>query len=402
MSVPATLVIENISELVTGNPQLPQPGVIRDASVAVVGDRVVYAGPMGELDVATDSATVGIDGRGAAVIPGFIDCHTHICWLGDRSEEYGLRAQGMTYEEIARRGGGIRSTVRATAVGTREELQCATAERARQMLALGSTTIEVKTGYGMSNEAELRQLDVIGSLQSDTTLPDIVPTWLPLHAVPDGDRAQYLAEVEREGLPIAAQGARFVDCFCDEGAWSVEECGPFLRHAVESGLTPKLHAEQRSRSGGAQLAAHLGAASADHLDHASDDDMRALGATGVTGVILPGASLVLGGPPPPGRRLLDAGVTVAIATDCNPGTCYSESMPLMLSLAVATAGLTPAQALQAGTVGGAAALRLRDRGRLMPGQRADMIILDSPHWLDVAYHLGANPGARVIRAGHVT
>jgi imidazolonepropionase len=199
----------------------------------------------------------------------------------------------------------------------------------------------------------------------------------------------------------AAGLARFVDAFCEHGAYSVEECARLLEAGRRAGLRGKLHAEQRSRSGGARLAARLGAVSADHLEHADDGDRRALAAAGVVGVILPGASLMLGGPPPPGRRLLEAGARVAVATDCNPGTCYSESMPLMLSLAVALAGLTPAQAVVSATAGGAAALGLADRGVLRAGMRCDLAILDTPHWLDLCYHLGANPVRAVVRAGRV-
>lgn len=397
----ATLVIENIGELVTGDPALPAPGVIHDAALAAAGDCVVYAGPAAGLDVETDEATVGIDARGAAVIPGFVDCHTHLCWLGDRGEEYALRAEGVGYEEIARRGGGIRSTVRATAAGSVEELARATRERAARMLRLGTTTVEIKSGYGMSNDAELRQLEAIGSLRGDPDLPDIFATWLPLHGIPDGDRGAHIDEVLRVDVAALARDVGFVDCFCDRGAWTPDECRRVIEQAAAAGLRPKLHAEQLASTGAARLAAEMGAVSADHLEHVSEDDARALAAAGVTGVLLPGAALTLGGPPPPGRRLLDAGVTVAIATDCNPGTCYSESMPLMISLAVATAGLTPAQALIAATAGGAKALGLRDRGTLTAGSRCDALILDTPHWVDVAYHLGADPLDRVVRAGRL-
>jgi imidazolonepropionase len=203
------------------------------------------------------------------------------------------------------------------------------------------------------------------------------------------------------GVAAAAKRATFVDAFCDTGAYTVAECERLFTAARAHGLRPKIHAEQRSRSGGALLAARAGAVSADHLEHASNTDLEALNAAGVVGVILPGASVVLGGPPPPGRRLLDAGCTVAVATDCNPGTCYSESMPLMISLAVALGGLTPAQALVAATTGGAAALGLADRGMLRPGLRCDAVILNTPSWVDVAYHLGGDVVASVVLEGRV-
>ena len=400
MSETATLVVENIGELVTLDPRRDDPpGVVRDAALAARGDTLIYAGPMAGLDVATDSATVGIDARGAAVIPGFVDCHTHICWLGDRAQEYALRASGVAYEEIARQGGGIRSTVRATTAGSVDELREATRAHARRMLALGTTTVEVKTGYGMTVAAEQKQLAAIADAAGDESLPDIVPTWLPLHGIPEGDREAYLEEMIRNGLPAAARLADRIDCFCDDGAWSVDECRRMFEAAAPAGMTAVVHAEQRAHNGATALACDVRAASADHLDFATDADFERMAASQVSGVILPGASLVLGTAPPPGRRMLEHGVHLAIATDCNPGTCYSESMPLMMSLAVAGAGLTPARALQAATAGGAAALRLHDRGRLVAGMRADALILDSAHWLDVAYHLGAQPVDRVILRG---
>jgi imidazolonepropionase len=397
----ATLLVVDIGQLVTGDPRLPAPGVIEDAVLAASGDRIVYAGPAAGFGVPFGPETVEVDARGAAVIPGFVDAHTHLAWLGDRSEEYARRAEGATYEEVAARGGGIQSTVAATAEGSLEALVDATRERARRMLRLGTTTVEVKSGYGQSHEAELRQLQAARMAGAEPRVPDVVTTYLPLHGAVDTDREEYLEGVLREGLPAAARLARFVDCFCETGAWSVEECERLLSAGRAHGLRPKVHAEQRSRSGGAALAARVGAVSADHLEHATDDDLRALAAAGVTGVILPGASLVLGGPPPPGRRLLEAGATVALATDCNPGTCWCESMPLMVSLGVATAGLTPAQALLAATAGGATALGLADRGRLLPGLRCDALVLNSRNWLDVGYHLGANPVAQVIEGGRV-
>ena len=398
---PATLVVTNIGQLVTADPRLPAPGVIEDAVLAADSDRVVYAGPGAGFDVPTEPDTVEVDAGGAAVIPGFVDAHTHLVWLGERSDEYAARAEGASYEEVAARGGGIRSTVAATAAGSLGDLVDAARERARRMLLLGTTTVEVKSGYGQTLAAELRQLEAARSLAGEPGLPDVIPTYLPLHGPVGGDRAEYLEVVLRDGLPAAAGRASFVDCFCEIGAWSVAECERLLTAGRAAGLGAKVHAEQRSHSGGAGLAARVGAASADHLDHATDGDLRGLAAARVAGVLLPGASLVLGGPPPPGRRLLAAGVTLALATDCNPGTCWCKSMPLMVSLGVSTAGLTPAEALLAATAGGAAALGLGDRGRLLPGLRCDALVLETRRWLDVGYHLGANPVARVIRGGRV-
>jgi len=399
----SAIVIHGIGALCTCDPLVGDaPGVVRDAALVARDGRIVYAGPESGLD-RTDvpRGALEVHARGAAVLPGFVDAHTHIVWLGDRGDEYARRAAGATYEEIAASGGGIRATVRATAAGSVEELASAGRERARRMLAGGTTTVEVKSGYGLEHEAEMRQLDAADRIGRWVDLPDVVATYLPLHAVPDGSRDEYIDDVCTRGVAAAAKRATFVDAFCDTGAYTVAECERLFTAARAHGLRPKIHAEQRSRSGGALLAARAGAVSADHLEHASNTDLEALNAAGVVGVILPGASVVLGGPPPPGRRLLDAGCTVAVATDCNPGTCYSESMPLMISLAVALGGLTPAQALVAATTGGAAALGLADRGMLRPGLRCDAVILKTPSWVDVAYHLGGDVVASVVLEGRV-
>lgn len=403
MNAAPTLLVRNIGALVTCEPRDGDGlGVVADAILVASGATVLYAGPSREAELnAVREDCVDIDARGAAVIPGFVDAHTHVTWLGDRAEEFARRAQGESYESIARGGGGIRATVAATAGGSVAEIAAAAATRLRRMQEHGTTTVEVKSGYGLATDAEMRQLDAAVLAGHDPALPDVVPTYLPLHAPPDGSRRDLLDEVRTRGVAEAASRAVFCDAFCEEGAYTVDECRDALTAAARAGMAPRLHAEQRTRSGGARLAAELGAASADHLEHADDGDLRALAAAGVAGVLLPGASLVLGGLPPPGARLRDAGAVVAIATDCNPGTCFSESMPLMVSLAVATAGLTAAQALWAATAGGAAALRLRDRGRLRAGMRCDAVVLHSRSWIDVAYHLGANPAATVIRAGRV-
>jgi imidazolonepropionase len=396
----ADLVVHNIGELVTCDPARGEaPGVIRDAALAASDGVLTYVGPASELREGTRAHE--IDAGGAAVVPGFVDCHTHAVWLGNRSGEYAQRAAGASYEEIAAAGGGIASTVRATAAGTVDELVAAARPRLKRMALEGTTAVEIKSGYGLDFDAELRQLEAADRLGHEPGLPDVVATYLPLHAAPPGDRAAFLDRVIEQDLPRAAPYARFADCFCEAGAFSVEECERFLVAAKAAGLRLKIHTEQLTHSGGAVLAARLQAASADHLEQASDDDMRALAAAGVVGVILPGAALTLGGPPPPGRRLLDADVTVAIATDCNPGTSDTESMPLMVSLAVALAGMTPAEALVAATSGGAAALELGNRGVLRVGAHCDLAVLESDRWLDIAYHLGRGGVATTVRRGEV-
>jgi imidazolonepropionase len=399
----STLAVRGIGELCTCDPDRgPAPGVIRDAAVIAEDGVITFAGEeRGLTREQLETVDEEVICSGAAVLPGFVDAHSHAVWLGDRGAEYERRAAGASYEAIAAAGGGIRATVRATAAGSLEELVAAARPRVRAMLAHGTTTVEIKSGYGMEHDAEMRQLDAALALRADPDTPDVVTTYLPLHAPPHGDRVAYIAGVCADGLPAAATRARFVDAFCDEGAFTVEECERLFAAAAAHGLRPKVHAEQRSHSGAALLAARSRAVSADHLEHADDADLRALAAGGVACVILPGASLVLGGPPPPGRRILDASASLAIATDCNPGTCFSESMPLMLSLAVALAGVAPGEALVAATRGGAAALGLGDRGVIRVGARCDLVVLNSSHWVDVAYHLGGDVVSRVILAGRV-
>jgi imidazolonepropionase len=397
------LVVHGIGALCTCNPLAGDaPGVVRDAAIIARDGVITYAGPEATLDRSdVPKGALEIHARGAAVIPGFVDAHTHIVWLGDRGDEYAQRAASESYEAIVAAGGGIRATVRATAAGSVDELATAARARAQRMLAHGTTTVEVKSGYGLEHDAEMRQLDAAIRLGIWDDLPDVVPTYLPLHAPPDGSRDEFIDAVCTHGVVDAAKRARFVDAFCEAGAYTVDECERVFTAAKKHRLRPKIHAEQRSRSGGALLAARAGAVSADHLEYASDEDLQALASAGVVGVILPGASVVMGGPPPPGRRLLEAGCTVAVATDCNPGTCYSESMPLMVSLAVALGGLSPARALVAATMGGAAALGLGDRGMLRAGMRCDAVILNTPNWIDVAYHLGGDIVASVVRKGRL-
>ena len=402
MSEALTLVVRNISVLATCDPERgAAPGAVSGVVLAAAGDRIAYIGPESGLrDFSRDPSCADVDAQGNAVIPGFVDSHSHLIWMGDRAGEFAQRAEGVTYEAIAAAGGGIRATVRATAAATVEELADAAAVRARRMLRQGTTTVEIKSGYGLATDAELRQLEAARRVGERDDTPDVVTTYLPLHALPGGDRGTFVSDACASASEAATQ-ARFADCFCEEGAFTVAECETWLRAAEAAGMRAKVHAEQRTHSGAALLAARVGAVSADHLDHATDADGRALAGAGVVGTLLPGASLVLGGPPPPGALLRDRGVTLAIATDCNPGTCYSESMPLMVALAVATAGLTPAQALVAATRGGAAALGLEDRGVLAVGKRCDCLILDSSSWIEPAYHLGAGFLLTVIQAGRV-
>jgi len=323
----SAIVIHGIGVLCTCDPLLGEaPGVVRDAALVARDGVIVYAGPEATLDRGdVPRGALEVHARGAAVIPGFVDAHTHIVWLGDRGDEYARRAAGATYEEIAAAGGGIRSTVAATAAGSVEDLVTAARERARSMLAGGTTTIEVKSGYGLEHDAEMRQLDAAERLRQWQDLPDVVATYLPLHATPDGPREPFIDDVCTRGVKDAAKRALFVDAFCDAGAYTVAECQRLFTAAKTHHLRPKIHAEQLSHSGGALLAAQVGAVSADHLEYATNTDLEALSKAGVVGVILPGASLVMGGPP--AARSWTASSVPCLRRRCASGSARSCRSP---------------------------------------------------------------------------
>jgi len=385
-------------------------GIVERGALAALGGRIVWAGPESALADAVQVEQVASDARvdagRRAVLPGFVDAHTHFIFAGDRAEEFHLRHAGVSYEELARQGRGILSTVRATRAASAEELRALGEARLRSFAAQGTTTVEGKTGYGLDLATEGRILDVMASLAQQPGLPRIVPTFLGAHTLPPerrgspADRAAYVDAVCDEMLPAFAGQARFCDVFCEATAFTVEESRRILTQARDLGYALKLHANQLGPSGGARLAAELGAVSADHLDYASDEELDALAAAGVTGVLLPGCSFSLSAPYPSARRLLDRGLRVALATDFNPGTSYSESMQMMIALAVSAMGMTLEQALTAATLGGAHALALADEvGSLAPGKRCDAIILHSADERELAYHFGVNLVAETYIGG---
>jgi imidazolonepropionase len=414
--VPADLVVTAASRLVTLAPgrapdAVGQLGVIERGALAARAGRIVWCGPEHELGGAVAAAGARLlDAGGRAVIPGFVDAHTHFVFAGDRAEEFQLRHAGVSYEELAHQGRGILSTVRATRAASREQLLTLARGRLASFAAHGTTTVEGKTGYGLDHLSEARCLDVMDALSRVDGLPAVIPTFLGAHtlppelrATPDG-RQRYVDLICHELLPAFAGRARFCDVFCERTAFDEEEARRILVRAAELGYLLKVHANQLGPTGGAGLAAELGAVSADHLDFASDAELYALRAAGVVGVLLPGCSFSLGVPYPSGRRLLDLGMRVALATDFNPGTSYCENMQMMLALAVSTMGMTLEEALTAATVGGAAALRLEDEiGSLEPGKRCDLAMLSVPDERELAYHFGVNLVARtVIRGVEVT
>jgi imidazolonepropionase len=340
--------------------------------------QVVWAGPEADLP-AEHAALPRQSARGGLVVPGFVDCHTHLAFGGDRSGEFVARLRGADYLAQARSGGGIAATMRATRAATEDELLDGARTRLAQMLALGVTTVEAKTGYGLSLADELKTLRVYVRLAHDGP-QRIVPTLLAAHTVPPefaDDRAAYIRLVCETIIPAAGGLARFCDAFVEEGAFTVGEAERVFAAGRAHGMTPKLHADQLSDTGGAALAARVGAASADHLEFVSDAGIAALAAAGTVAVSLPTATLVLGQEPLPARRLLDAGVAVAVATDFNPGSAPSLDLHLALWLACTRQRMTPAEALAGATSVAARALGLAGTvGSVVPGARADAVVLD--------------------------
>lgn len=393
------LVITGIGELVTND---PATGTLSDAAVVTEGEAVAWTGPAGDLPSNWVGArTIDVEGR--AVMPGFVDAHTHLVFAGDRSDEFARRMAGESYADIAAAGGGILSTVAATRGADRRQLLAAARRRMERMLAAGTTTVEIKSGYGLDTATELLMLEVASKAAAGLPLT-LRRTFLGAHAVPSEfrtDPAAYVDLVVEEMLPVCAPHADYCDVFVEEGAFDVEEARRILTAAASYGLGARVHAEQLGHSGGAALAAELGAASVDHLDYVTEADAAALAEAGTVATLVPGASFQLRSPQAPGPMLWDAGVTVAIATDCNPGTSYVESMPFVVALAVTQMGLTVDQAVWAATRGGALSLGMEDRGRLAPGDRADLIILDAPSVAHLAYRPATPLVSTVITGGRI-
>lgn len=400
----ASLVVENIGRLWTMDGSGAHGvGAIDDAVVLIDADRIAWVGPRAALPVPDLRGVPRVDAGGRAALPGLIDCHTHALFLGSRADEFARRARGESYAQIMAAGGGIRSTMRAVRGASEDELCAATRPRLEAMLARGVTTVELKSGYGLDVDSELRMLRAAKRLGRELPL-DVVSTLLAAHAVPpehEGRAAAWIERITRDLLPEVAreQLATACDVFVEGGAFSADEARPMLERALELGLGVRVHAEQLSRSGGAALAAELGAWSAGHLEHVAPEDMEALARAGVVCEVLSLAQVFLRGQrATPGRALVDAGCTVAVATDCNPGTAMSTDLPLAAGMAVTQCGLTAEEALQGVTAHAARALRLPDRGVIAAGKRADLLIVDGETPLDLVYRWGdARPWAVVAQ-----
>ena len=368
--------VRNIGRLTTWH----GPDVER-AAVVIQGGVVSWTGPDAQLPAGLP-AIEGYDAHGAAVLPGFVDSHTHAIWAGSRRDDFVGRLSGAPYSPH-----GIQSTVAATRAASDERLLTLATQRIAEMQHNGATTVEIKSGYGLTVDDELRILRLAGSVQG----PRVTTTYLGAHVVPDGrDRTDYVDEVVATVPHAIKAGAQWCDVFCDDGAFTVDEARRILTTAQLNGLGTRIHAEQLARTGAAQLAAELGCASADHLDHVTDEDARVLAAAGVVATLVPVASLYSRSMNwGHARTLLDAGCTLAIATDCNPGTAWCESMPYAMQLACLGMGLPVETVLRAATLGGAAALRRTDVGHLGIGAKGDLVVVNSDHPADLLGHLGA-------------
>jgi len=411
------LIIKNASELVTCSGftakkgrEMSEIGIIGEGAVVIEQGRITRVGPttkvLAELKASGKdlSPFASIDASGKAVLPGFIDSHTHLVFGGYRAEEYAWRLKGDSYMDILQRGGGILSTVAATRSASREELTDAGLKRLDSMLAFGVTTVEGKSGYGLDRATEVKQLEVMADLNRLHPL-DVVPTFMGAHAVlPEykGRENDYIDFLLKEVVPevVSRRLAEFCDVFCEKNVFSLKQSRRLLTNAVESGLKSKLHADEIVQLGGAELAAEIGAVSADHLLHASDEGLSAMAQAGVVATLLPATAFSLREPYARGRLMIDAGGAVALATDFNPGSCFSESIPLVAALAALYMNLSPEEIVTALTVNAAAALdRAQVTGSLDPGKQGDVIILENPSYRFIPYHLGVSTVEKVIKGG---
>jgi imidazolonepropionase len=394
-------------KLATLQPDAEQPyGLVPDGALVVQGGTLKWVGPLADLpDVLRAQCTTQHDAGGALITPGLIDCHTHLVYGGDRAAEFEQRLQGVTYEEIARQGGGIASTVRATRQASAQELQASATRRLRHLLAEGVTTIEIKSGYGLALEQERKCLQVARALGADHAVA-VRTTFLGAHALPPefaGQSDAYMEEVLRMLPALHAEGlVDAVDAFCERIAFSPAQTARLFEASRALGLPVKLHAEQLSDSGGAQLAASFGALSCDHLEWLSEEGVSAMAQAGTVAVLLPGAFYFLRETKlPPMDLLRRHGVPMAVSTDCNPGTSPCTSLLLMLNMACTLFRLTPEEALAGVTRHAAQALGLTDRGVLASGMRADFVLWDVAHPAQLAYSLGATPHIQTVFEGKV-
>jgi imidazolonepropionase len=407
------LLIKNIKQLITvraqGRPfksgkEMRDIGVIENATVFIENGLFKWVGQNAEFTQTVDETIDVIDASDLVGLPGFVDSHTHLLFAGTREDEFAMRIEGKTYQEIAQAGGGILSTVQATRTATKKELKKLARLHLDTMLTEGTTTVEIKSGYGLNEKDEIKMLEAINDL-TEECLMDIVPTFLGAHTVPPEFRNNadgYVNLICARMLPYIAQRklTKFCDAFCDQEYFSVEQCRRIFETAKQLGMKLKIHADQLTQIGASELAAEMGALSADHLEQIDDAGIAALKQSGTIATVLPGVSFFLHCDYPPARKIIDAGIPLAIASNFNPGSCMSYSIPLMMTIACTHMSMTPEEAITASTLNGAAALGLSEKfGSIEVGKQADIVLYDVPSYRYLTYHFGTNHVAKVIKHG---
>ena len=413
------LIVTDITELVTmaskkpgaksGLDAMNSLGIIHHGAVAVNKDKIVFVGSADDVLNYYSSDKV-IQAGGRVVTPGLIDSHTHPVLAGDRADEFELKLMGASYQQIASSGGGINSTVRKVRQASKDDLKTNALKNLERFIKCGTTTIEAKSGYGLTTVDEIKMLEVIKELNTRHKIPEMVPTFLGAHEIPDeykNKKADYVNLVIEEMIPLVAKRklAEFCDVFCEKNVFEIEDSRRILNAARKHGLGIKLHADEFVPLGGAELAVELGAVSADHLMAISDNAIKMMATKGnrTVAVLLPGTTFMLGLKSyAPARRMIDAGLALALATDFNPGTSFTESLPMIMTIACVKMKMTPAEALSAATINAAVAINRQELiGSLESGKQADMVIWDCPSYKHIPYHFGVNLVDRVIKSGRV-
>jgi imidazolonepropionase len=409
------LALINIKQLVTvsahGNraktgKDMHNLDILENAAVLVENDTISWCGKMDELSMSSIKEADIVDCRDNVVMPGFVDSHTHLLFGGNRENEFAMRSAGATYQEIAEKGGGILGTVAHVRGMDKKELKKVARHRLTRLLRYGTTTVEIKSGYGLDMHNEVKMLEAITELGKEEMI-SIVSTFLGAHAVPPEyktNKDTFVNEVINKIIPYVGKKklALFCDAFCEEGYFSVDECRRILQAGIKHGMQAKLHGDELSSGGGAELAAEIGAVSVDHLEHISEIGIKALAKTGVVAVLLPGVSFFLNHKYAPARKLIDSGAIVAIATDFNPGSCMSYSMPMMMTIACTHMNVSPEEVITASTINAAAALGLSNEiGSIEKGKKADLIVLNIPNYKIIPYHFSENFVEKVVKNGTV-
>lgn len=409
------LLLKNIKQLVTVNasgavtktgPNMRDLGIVDNASVLIEDGVFKWVGKSAGFKEKLKKDADTLDASSYVALPGFVDAHTHLVFAGTRENEFAMRSEGKTYQQIAEQGGGILNTVKATRAATKKELKKLASKRLDSLMQHGTTTVEIKSGYGLDENSEIKILEAINELDKEHPM-SIVSTFLGAHAIPPefkGKPDDYVQLLCERMLPYISKKkfARFCDVFCDRGYFTVEQTRKIFEKARSLGFDLKIHADELANIGASGLAADLSAVSADHLENITADEMRKLKKAGVVAVLLPGVSFFLNHPHANARALIDAGVPVAIASDFNPGSCMSFSMPLMMTIACTQMKMTPEEAITAATLNAAAALKLSDKvGSIEAGKRADIVLYEIPNYQYLAYHFGVNLVSKVIKKGTI-